>query len=313
MSLEAEMTPQGLFTLRDLSAERLHALARRSVELLSSPNGHGGPLAGKVVGVLFTKTSTRTRTAFTVGSLRLGASVVTYGPDDLQTNTGESLADTGRVFGAMLDGLVVRTAGPVEDMRTLAATGDLPVINAMSQEEHPTQGLCDVATMLRVFDRVNKLRILYLGEGNNSAVALANAVALMPDSECLLATPPGYGIPEPTLRDAAERAAQLGTTIRQVHDVPGESFDADVVYTTRWQTTGTSKPDASWRESFRPFYIDPTLLDRWPRARFMHDLPAHRGEEVAGAVLDGERSVAWVQASMKLASAMAVLEWQLDG
>jgi ornithine carbamoyltransferase len=97
--------------------------------------------------------------------------------------------------------------------------------------------------------------------------------------------------------------------VEEVHDLDRVSGDFDVVYTTRWQTTGTSKPDPAWRERFRPFHVDSAVLRRWPSAFFMHDLPAHRGEEVSGAVLDGPRSIAWTQAQMKAASATAVMEW----
>ncbi|MCA6092615.1 ornithine carbamoyltransferase [Streptomyces sp. SCA3-4] len=300
---------RGLFSLAELPPPLITSLTARSVELFHDPAAHDRPLAGQVAGVLFTRTSTRTRTAFTVGAVRLGAAPVTYGPGDLQLNTGESIPDTGRVLGAMLDLLVARTAGPLDELRRLSRHGRLPVVNAMAAEEHPSQGVCDLATLALTFGDLTGIRVLYLGEGNNTAVALAHGLAAVPGAHLTFATPAGYGVPEDELRTAERRAGTVGAVVEQIHGLAAAPRNVDVVYTTRWQTTGTVKPDPGWREAFRPFHVDEALLDRWPRASFMHDLPAHRGDEVAGRVLDGPRSLAWTQAAMKLPSAMAVLEW----
>ncbi|MBW5421724.1 ornithine carbamoyltransferase [Streptomyces sp. BG9H] len=300
---------RGLFSLAELEPAVIGELAARSVELFRDKEAHDRPLAGSAAGILFTKTSTRTRTAFTVGAIRLGAVPVTYGPQDLQLNTGESVADTGRVLGSMLDLLVARTSGPLEELRELSRQGGLPVINAMAAEEHPSQGVSDLATLRLALGDLTGVSVLYLGEGNNTAVALAHALAAVPGARVTFSTPAGYGLPEKELARASRRAATVGATVEEVHDPALLPDRVDVVYTTRWQTTGTSKPDADWRETFRPFHVDASLLARRPEALFMHDLPAHRGDEVAGEVLDGPRSLAWTQAAMKLAGAMAVLEW----
>jgi ornithine carbamoyltransferase/carbamoyltransferase len=303
---------RGLLTLGTLTRQDLEALAERSCDFFRDRDGHDRPLAGKVVGILFSKTSTRTRTAFSVGTVRLGGFPIMYGPGDLQTNTGESIHDTGRVFGSMLDALVARTAGPLAELQEISRSGDLPVVNAMSTEEHPTQGICDLATMLLEFGTLENLSVLYVGEGNNSAAALAYGLSMMPGCQVTFATPPGYAVDSEILEDATKRAYESGGRISQVHDLDDLPDHVDVVYTTRWQTTGTVKASADWRERFRPFYVDDALLARWPDAKFMHDLPANRGEEVSGAVLEGPRSLAWTQAEMKLASAMAVLEWVIE-
>ncbi|WP_030020009.1 ornithine carbamoyltransferase [Streptomyces monomycini] len=303
---------KGIFSLGDLDRDEVHQLVRRACDFQHDMGAHDRPLSGRVAGILFTKTSTRTRTAFTTAAVRLGAAPITFGPNDLQTNTGESIADTGRILGCMLDLLVARTAGPLDELRAISRSGDIPVVNAMAAEEHPTQGICDLATVALCRGEVDGARIHYLGEGNNTAIALAQGIAHFSGCTLTLATPKGYGLPADVLQSAAERAARLGTSITEVHspdELPGE---ADFVYTTRWQTTGTTKPDADWRERFLPFYVDDALMSRWPQARFLHDLPAHRGEEVAGSVLDGNRSMAWEQARMKLTSAMSTLEWLAD-
>ncbi|MFH9657427.1 ornithine carbamoyltransferase [Streptomyces sp. NPDC017248] len=299
---------QGLFSLADVEPAALRKLVARSAELFHDRRAHDLPLRDRLVGVLFTRTSTRTRTAFQAGAVRLGGTPVCYGPHDLQLDTGESVGDTGRILGAMLDLLVARTAGPVGHLRELSGEGGLPVVNAMAAEEHPTQAVCDLATLTLAYGDLSGIRVLYLGEGNNTATALAHGLATVPGAHVTFVTPPGYGLPDGVLAAARSVARDTGAVLAETH-CPAEAPDrVDVVYTTRWQTTGTSKADASWREVFRPFHVDEALMRRWPRASFLHDLPAHRGDEVAGAVLDGPRSLAWTQAAMKLPSAMAVLE-----
>lgn len=305
--------PRGLLSLADLAPDVLGALARRSAELYRDPTAHHEPLLGLLIGVVFTRTSTRTRTAFTAGVERLGGRAVGYGPGDLQTNTGESLADTARMFGMMLDGVVTRTAGPLADMRLLSAESGLPVVNAMAAEEHPTQGVCDLATILLHRGSLDGVQVLYVGEGNNTATALAQGLSHFDGARLHLLTPAGYGLPEDVLKTTTARAAGHGGFVTESHDPADVPAGAEFVYATRWQTTGTSKPDPAWRETFRPFHLDETFLSRTPGALVMHDLPAHRGEDVAGAVLDGPRSIAWSQARMKLYSAMAVLEHAFDG
>lgn len=301
--------PCGIFSLADLSTDVMRRLTERSGELYLDPRAHDHPLDRATVGILFTKTSTRTRTAFTAGTVALGGAPITFGPHDLQTNTGESLTDTARILGAMLDLLVARTSGPLEEMRLMSAHGRLPVINAMAQEEHPTQGICDLATIGLALGAVDGAAVLYIGEGNNTATALAHGLAHYSGCTATFVTPPGYGLPAQVMRGAVRRGAANRTSFTEVHSMSELPDQADIVYSSRWQTTGTSKADPAWREVFRPFFIDSVLMKRWPAAWFMHDLPANRGEEVAGEVLDGPQSIAWAQARMKLSSAMAALEW----
>lgn len=302
-----------LISLDDLSDTALRDIVERGAEAARRAAIGGGvettSLAGKVVGILFRKTSTRTRTAFTSGALRLGAGVIAYGPDDLQLNTGESTEDTGQVLSGMLDVLVARTAGDPGEMRTWAGQRRMAVVNAMSAEEHPTQALADLTTLTLRFGSVNGLRVLYVGEGNNTAAALALGLSRYEGVELDLRTPPGYGLTPDVLARAATLAQASGATVCERHDLDDVPSDLDVVYTTRWQTTGTSKPDPHWRDVFAPFQVTAELMDTSPKAVFMHDLPAHRGEEVTAEVLDGQASIAFQQAENKMYSAMAVLEW----
>jgi ornithine carbamoyltransferase len=297
-----------LISIDDLTDAELHRVVERGAEFSAGLAGPVRPLAGLVAGVYFAKTSTRTRTAFSSGALRLGASLIAYGPGDLQLNTGETTEDTGRVLSGMLDVLVARTAGPEAELRGWASQHRMAVVNAMSAEEHPTQALTDLTTLLRHFGRVEGLRLLYVGEGNNTAAALALALTRYPGVDLELRTPPGYGLTASVLERARAHAARSGARITERHDMTALDGGYDAIYTTRWQTTGTSKPDPDWREIFAPFQVTSVLWRTSPRAVFLHDLPAHRGEEVTAEVLDGPMSIAFAQATNKMHSAMAVLE-----
>jgi ornithine carbamoyltransferase len=302
-----------LISIDDLADDELRHIVLRGARFTAGESDDERPLAGQVVGIYFRRSSTRTRTAFSSGALRLGAQIVTYGPDDLQTNTGETTEDTGTVFSLMLDALVARTSGDPAEMRGWADQKRMSVVNAMSADEHPTQALADLATLQRHFGAVDGLRVLYVGEGNNTAVALALALARFADVEVEFRTPPGYGLPAAVRDRAAAQAGQHGSLVTERHDMENISPGFDVVYTSRWQTTGTSKPDPHWHRAFEPFQVTTRLWDASPMARFMHDLPAHRGEEVTAEVLDGPASIVFDQAASKLYSAMAVLEWCRGG
>jgi ornithine carbamoyltransferase len=211
----------------------------------------------------------------------------------------------------MLDALVIRTAGDPAEIASFASQGRMSVINAMSLDEHPTQALADLTTLHGQFGRVAGLRILYAGEGNNTAAALALALSRFPGVEFCLCTPPGYGLAPEIAAQAQRWAGNHESSVTECHHLAAAMRDADVVYTSRWETTGTAKHDQDWRPVFEPFQVGPSLMERNPRAVFMHDLPAHRGSEVTCDVLDGPASIAFDQAGNKLHSAKAVLEWCL--
>jgi ornithine carbamoyltransferase len=299
-----------VLSILDLAPEEVLYLCRRALAL---KNAKSDPqtLRGRTVGVYFRKTSTRTRTGFMVGAGRLGATTVYFGPNELQTNTGETLEDTARTLAGYLDVLVMRTNESVEEMRTFAAHPSMSVVNALSSDEHPTQALTDLTSILEHFGRLEGVSVLYCGEGNKSAAALALAMSRVPGMRLVLATPEGYGVDAEKLATAQSLAAVHGAEIEQTHDIDGVQPGFDVVYTSRWQEMGVSKPDPEWKTHFHPFRVTRALMERvgGPGAVFMHDLPAVRGEDVDDEVLDGPRSLAWVQAQHKMFSAMSVMEW----
>lgn len=301
-----------LISVSDLSDVDLRFIIARGAEFAAGAET-ARQLDGSLVGIYFAKTSTRTRTAFSAAALRLGAQIITYGPGDLQTNTGETAEDTGAVLSRMLDVLVVRTAADPGELRAWTGGGRMRVVNAMTADEHPTQALADVTMLRRHFGRIEELRILYVGEGNSTAAALALTLTRFPGVQLELRTPPGYGLAQETLDQALAQARRHGSVLSERHDMADLPAWVDVIYTTRWQTTGSIKNDLNWRDIFAPFQVTCDLWQQSPKAVFMHDLPAHRGEEVTADVLDGPASIAFSQAENKMYSAMAVLEWCLKG
>lgn len=298
-----------IISLRDISPQETMDIINRGVAYSNREVELGHQLRGQIIGIYFTKTSTRTRTSFSTAALRLGAQIIAYGPNDLQLNTGESIEDTMEVFSRMLDGLVIRTAGDPALVRALANQPNMSIINAMTADEHPTQALADLTTMKQHFGALQGLHIVYLGEGNNTTTALALAIAKFHNIRISFFTPPNYNIDPMLLKYAQEEGSKRNTIIQEFHDLKHLPTEADIVYTTRWQTTGTTKPDPNWREIFEPFAVTQEVMNKFPNAIFMHDLPAHRGDEVEAAVIDGVKSIVFDQAENKAHSAKAVLEW----
>lgn len=308
------MSVRHALSLEDIGPQNLSRMIDDSLKIASGDVGRTKPLAGTIAGIFFRGTSTRTRTAFTVGALRLGASTITYGPDDLQIKTGETIEDTARVLSGFLDILVIRTNDSIAEMKAFAAQDRMAVINAMSANEHPTQAIADLVTIKETFGHLH-VHVLYLGEGNNSAAALALAVSMTPGMRLTLVTPEGYGVPGGVLETANRLALQHGSSIEQHHRIDDLPRNVDVVYTTRWQTMGVPKSDPNWLEKFMPYSVTKALMAQTSKPSgktiFLHDLPAVRGMEVHDEVLDGPQSRAFRQSEHKLNSAMAVLQWCL--
>jgi ornithine carbamoyltransferase len=302
-----------LISLTDLTPAELAALVQRAVQFANDDSPER-VLEGRAVGIYFRRSSTRTRSAFWRAATRLGADVITYGPEDLQLITGETLEDTSRVLGQYLDALVVRTNDDVNEIRRLGSSPDLPVVNALSRDEHPTQAIADLGVLAEQFGALDGRHLLYVGEGNSSAAALAIGAALTPGFRLTVVTPPGYGLPD-TVTDLVEKLSGGSVPVTQATSLAEVDAPVDAVYTSRWQTMGVPKADADWLSAFTGYGVDRALFDsvRAGHTIFLHDLPAVRGQEVTDEMLDGPESRAWRQAYYKMAGAMAVLEWCVLG
>lgn len=310
------MSVRHMLSLSDLGQETIAYLVNRGLAFATEDSQSIKPLRNRVVGIYFRRSSTRTRTAFTVAAIKLGAATMAYGLNDLQISTGETIEDTGRVLSGFLDALVIRTNDSIDEMRTLANQNKMAVINAMSEDEHPTQAIADLVTLQEEFGRLDDIHVLYVGEGNNTVSALAYAVSKTPGMRFTLVTPEGYGLPESILNKARSFAELTGASVQQYHGLDNLPKRVDAVYATRWQTMGEPKPEPNWKEKFEPYKVTSELMAQVSKPSgtiFLHDLPAVRGGDVANEVLDGPQSRAFRQAQHKLTSAMSVLDWCLRG
>jgi ornithine carbamoyltransferase len=306
-----------LLSIADLEPAELLRLVDDAVAIAQGRWVGKSPLAGKTVGVYFRKTSTRTRTAFTVGATKLGASTIFFGPNDLQISTGETLGDTARVLANYLDALVIRTNESPSEMRQLAAQDRMAIVNALSNREHPTQALADLAAIQEALGRLSGVHLLYIGEGNSTVASLALAVGKIPRMSLTIVTPAGYGLKTEVLEQAQQLASQSGgAAVEQHHEMDRLPRQVDAVYTSRWLEMGVPKGDGGWVEAFNAYRVTSEVMARVSKASgtvFLHDLPAMRGYEVTDEVLDGEQSIAFRQAFHKMTSAMAVLVWCTEG
>jgi len=255
------------------------------------------PLSGRTVAMIFQKPSIRTRVSFQVGIQRLGGTAMALGDQDIGLGTREAVPDVARVLDRYVDGIVARLFAH-QDLIDLAAASRAPVINALTDGSHPCQVLADLLTIRERVGRLDSgIRVAFVGDGNNVARSLMEAAALL-GFALTVVTPPDY---EPPVEAAGGVA-----WVRATSDL-GAVQGSDVVYTDVWTSMGQEAETDARRGRFAEYQVDEALMDLAPRAVFMHCLPAHRGEEVAAAVIDGPRSVVFDQAENRMWAQMALL------
>ncbi|HEX3507428.1 MAG TPA: ornithine carbamoyltransferase [Candidatus Dormibacteraeota bacterium] len=257
----------------------------------------GQPLEGRHLALLFQKPSHRTRVSFEVGIGRLGGRVTNLTEQDVQLGVRETVGDAARVLDSYVDGVVARLRSH-GDLLELAATSDKPVINALTDRSHPCQVLADLMTLEEVCGPLDEQKVAYVGDGNNIAASLIEAAELM-GFALTVVTPPGYA-PGADLVDGRGSGITLSS---DVADVAG----ATAIYTDVWASMGQEGEREVRRKAFAGYQVNEALMDRAPGAVFMHCLPAHRGEEVTDAVIDGARSVVFQQAANRLHAQMALM------
>lgn len=305
------MTTRHFLTLEDLSTSELSKILDSADELkaqrASGPRaGQRDDLTGMAIGMLFEKPSTRTRISFEIAIAELGARPVVLDAAQLQLGRGELIEDTAKIFSSYLHGLVVRTFAQSR-LESLADAGRIPVVNALSDFDHPCQALADLQTIREYKSTLAGLRLAYLGDGNNVAHSLLMAGA-MAGMHVSVATPPGYAPIEQVVRTASALAAGSGGSITVTNEPNAAAAGADVLYTDVWASMGQEDEHAARVLMFQPFQINSALLQlARPDAIVMHCLPAHRGEEITADVLDGQQSVVWAQAENRLHTQKALL------
>jgi ornithine carbamoyltransferase len=282
-------------TGEELSADELSSLLDRARELKAGrPAAGRAALADRTVGLVFERPSTRTRISLEVGVAELGGTPLVLRGDELQLSRGESLGDTARVLSGYLHAIAIRS-GSHQAVAELARGSAVPVINALTPAHHPCQALADLMTLSERFDRLEGLRLAYVGDGNNVARSLA-ILGPLAGVEVAVASPPGYQLEEAD-----------GATLT---DDPAEAAaGADAVYTDVWVSMGDDAEAAARREALAPYQLNEELLARASdRAIALHCLPAHPGEEITADVLYGPRSAVWDQAENRLHAQKALLE-----
>ncbi|MHB8156088.1 MAG: ornithine carbamoyltransferase [Desulfocucumaceae bacterium] len=263
-------------------------------------------LKGKTLGMLFEKSSTRTRVSFEVGIYQLGGYALFLSAADVQLGRGESVADTARVLSRYVDGIMIRTYAQ-SDVEELAQYADIPVINGLTDLLHPCQVLADLQTIRQVKGELAGLKLAYIGDGNNMAHSLLFGCAKTGIS-ITVASPEGYKLDPQILSAATGDAVETGASLRVVTDPAEAVAGADVVVTDVWASMGKEAERAERLSVFAPYQVSEELVKGAKKDFiFLHCLPAHRGEEVTEGVLDGPRSVVWEEAENRLHAQKAVM------
>ena len=301
------MNPRRFLSVTDLNASEIRSVVERASEMKSGSASNA--LSGRTVALLFEKPSLRTRGSFEVGIHQLGGHCFYTGGQEVGLGIREPVSDVAKVMSRYVDGIVARVNSH-KSLQEFTASASVTVVNALSDWEHPCQTLADLQTMAEAKGRLHGIRVAFIGDGNNVARSLALGVASVGGS-FVIASPSGYQLDSATLVEAGVLASQAGAPEPLVLTEPGEAVvDADVVYTDVWVSMGDEEDRESRLAAFSGFTVNPELLSlARPDAIFMHDMPAHYGEEVAPGMLDHPQSVAFDQAENRLHAQKALLEY----
>jgi ornithine carbamoyltransferase len=295
----------GLLSVADLTSEEIQHLIENAAFLKRGQKANTG-VKGKTVALLFEKPSLRTRVSFEVGMWQLGGHAIYLSPAEVGLGKRESTSDVARTLSRFVNGIVARTFAH-ETVELLAKYGTVPVINGLSDYEHPCQALGDLLTIQEKKGGLKGLHLAYVGDGNNVARSLILA-ATAAGMDFSIASPPGYEIDKPSLRLAKKLAAQSGAKIATMTEPRRAVENADVVYTDVWTSMGQEAESEVRRRAFASYQVDSALLSCARKgALFMHPLPAHHGEEIADGMLDHPQSVVFDQAENRLHIQKAIL------
>ncbi len=298
------MNPRHYLSFLDLSAEETRAVLQRAIELKRQQREgehHDTLLRGKTLGMIFEKSSTRTRVSFEVGMQQLGGNALFLSPRDTQLGRGEPIEDTARVLSRMVDCVMIRTYEH-EKIELFARHSSVPVINGLTDLEHPAQLLADLQTYIEHRGDIAGKRVAWIGDGNNMCHSYMYAARSL-GFQLAAACPEGYD-PDPAVVEATRDHFEL------TRDARAAAEGADLVVTDVWASMGQEQEKSARRQAFTGFFVDAALMRlARPDALFMHCLPAHREEEVSTEVLEGPQSVVWDEAENRLHAQKALLEF----
>jgi ornithine carbamoyltransferase len=300
---------QNFIAIADHTSDEIRELLEDAVRLKAewSKGGNKPILKGKALAMVFQKPSLRTRVSFEMGMQHLGGYALYIGPQEIGLGQRESIADVARVLDGYVDGIMARVFAH-EHVTELAKWAEKPVINGLSDYNHPCQGLADALTIYEHYKgKVEGLKVAYVGDGNNVAVSLMHVCAKL-GMHFTIANPPGYNLAAGTVELGMQAAEASGSRIEMLTD-PNEAVrDADVIYTDTWTSMGQEEEAKKRAAAFPPYQVNAKLLQMAkPSAIVMHCLPAHRGQEITDEVADGPQSLLFPQAHNRLHAQKALL------
>jgi len=302
------MRGRSFVSMHDWSSEEIATLLRLAQRFKDERRADIAHLVlpGKTLAMIFQKTSTRTRVSFEVGMRQLGGHALFLSSSDIQLKLGETIADTARVLGRMVDGIMARTYAHA-DVEELARWSGVPVINGLSDRLHPCQALADLMTIVETKGRLAGLVLAYVGDSNNVTHSLLEAAAKT-GMTMRVGSPRGYH-PDPAILETARAAARAtGATLTVTEDPFEAVHGADVVYTDTWASMGQEAEHDARARVMRPYQVNAKLVaGAAPEWIFLHCLPAHRGEEVTDEIIDGPHSVVFDEAENRLHAQKALL------
>lgn len=301
------MSVRHFLSLLDLSPQELERLIQRAIELKRRHKAGliDEPLKGKVLSMIFEKSSTRTRVSFEAGMAQLGGSAMFLSPRDTQLGRGEPIPDTAKVLSQMVDAVMIRTFSH-DVVETFAAHSTVPVINALTDYNHPCQLLADVQTYVEARGSLQGKRVTWVGDGNNMCNSYMNAARQF-DFQLNIACPEGYEPDHALLENNRDR-------VNIIRDPKAAVEGAHMVVTDVWASMGQEEEQVKREKDFADYQVSPALMDLADRdALFLHCLPAHRGEEISEDMLEDERAVVWEEAGNRLHAQKALLEFLIIG
>ncbi len=296
-------------SIADSSPEELQSILDLAVELKKErrEKGENKPiLKGKVLGMIFQKPSLRTRVSFDMAMRHLGGDALYLSPNEIGLGQRESVADVARVLAGYVDIIMARVFAH-QHVLDLAKWADIPVINGLSDYDHPCQGMADALTILEKFGRIKDLNVTFIGDGNNVAVSLLHFCSKL-GANFTLASPEGYDLSPKALEEGKKFAAKSGSSIRTMRDPHEAVKGADVIYTDTWTSMGQEEETEKRKKVFPPYQVNEKLVaEAKPDVIVMHCLPAHRGQEITDDVADGPHSVLFPQAHNRMHAQKAIL------
>jgi ornithine carbamoyltransferase len=305
-------TKRDFLSVTDITPDETVALLKRARESKLLPRGENLPLAGKSVAILFDKPSLRTRVSFQVGIQELGGYSVFLGEQEVGLGRREPVSDVANVLSGYVDCIVARISNH-DLIAELAEYASVPVINALSDVEHPCQAMADLLTIYEHKDTLEGLSLTYVGDGNNVARSLCLAAPAV-GMNFTSASPQGYNLDDALVEQARSRANGASVQIRTLTNPEEAVVGADVVYTDVWASMGQEAEVKARQAAFARYTVNPELMQRANAgALFMHDMPAHYGEEVSPGMLEHPQSVAFPQAHNRLHAQKTIMEFLLSG